>query len=399
MFSLWLSAVGNRYRLLIPHWLMLSQLILIVTLIATCVLLNRANAAASPTIVIPGNKTGILGSSERISFAAGPAPLMGSSTYVREHGIAAITQSTTGCTTTTEAIKGSSGVYGFPILDSNGNNTRSVILPSSLTIWQRTIAEGGTYPAGRTISLVTFHKGTWKITAIFNQTLDKFESDPDGTSGITPRHIYCPNLFPAIWDATQPNAFLYDPAFRFFVDATNLAPGRYYTKPIYLGSFSANSSGNNVVMIVDRINIVATNFSCTLSAPGSVELSNFNPTATILTTTHCQDDGNSLQGITVQLSMEAAGASSGISDNTRLLGVSESDKKLTIAGSWSTLAPPCGTTGSDDILFDGTPRELGTLAPGRQQTWQQPLSFRLCVEPNVAQRDYQAHALLSVVTR
>ncbi|WP_127959931.1 hypothetical protein [Serratia microhaemolytica] len=388
--------VIRRSRLSRYHWQLLSGMLLSASAIVA--------TARTLDVVVPSGRAGIVGQTDVVtSTLSGPLYDAGA---VVDFGFPAVSLFSNGCSASRHDFaiaKGYSQVYGFRLKPTDINGTAGgVLLVHGSGSWERTLSSGQ-----RMVGVVNFIQGAWQNTWNVNGKRDRLSSLSDGTFS-DQNFINCPNVVLGAGSYPFYNASATrSSSLRvvFLIDAPNggLRPGYYSINKLLHIDTSLNGKGDLSNLLVDGINVIVANYSCSLVlSRNRVELDSTQDTDVIGYRVSCSD-GTPSSNIKMipYLSLSASGSSQGLSADAKHLGVVESGNKLSVVGSWSSSPPAnCSEEGPRTIYFDGRDgQELPTVEPTQNITTEGNLAFRLCGAKEAATGDYRAYATLSVVQR
>ncbi|WP_323086188.1 reverse transcriptase domain-containing protein, partial [Providencia alcalifaciens] len=175
-----------------------------------------------------------------------------------------------------------------------------------------------------------------------------------------------------------------------------LSPGTYTIPSLYFVKCIAGSCESKGVLSPADNEFTVANYGCDVAAPGTLDLSDTDRTATMEVTANCQDMmGGNIGEAGAYVSLEP-GPGVSVTDATASgLGVPGAPG-LSIRGNWSTVPPDC--TGDQTVFFDGRygPR-IFDLLPGTGGQGGTDVAFRLC--GTAAPGLYTTRALIRIVTK
>lgn len=407
----------NKSNITLWNSLTLGKSTAWVLIVSYAIGMNSLCSAVTLSAVVPANISGYVGSTafvdSQITGILGPQNAYMAPTYSGENALSGLSKYDGFCSTKdqNDVKRGSSGSYGF-VLTNAADNTDSgaVLVPDGTTTWVRKVPTGATLTG-----TVTYTKGEWTNRWVGGTIAGYTTSSSysDGTSSFAPYKIFCPNV-PGTgslsfnqWAPTFERSSKMHVQFFIVAPTGGLSPGKYkYPDPIYHTDISGFSGGTISELIVDNIDVIVTNYSCSLSADKqSVDLTNNASVGSLNLSVQCQDKGTSTKDpITAWLSVKSSGNSASINTgNTQMLGVYNSEGLMTIRGSWSGTAPAnCNDTQTTTTMhFDGRDGiNVGTVPVKGSLTKNQPASFRLCTTGSPAAGAlYSAQVTFSVVQR
>ncbi|WP_127956784.1 hypothetical protein [Serratia microhaemolytica] len=364
--------------------------------------------AVDLSATVQGDRAGIVGSTNTVASSV-PARALHDTLFRDLYGYPAISNSTSRCMfkNLASVAMGYSGVYGIKLNIEEGDNSTwsgAVLLADGSGESVRTLKDGGLE-----IGKVAFRTGRWSVSVYDENYQYKRElsSNLDGTQ--SSGYILCPNSvgsgeLPDYFDAAAVTASS-SVNVKFLVDAPagGLKPGHYIVPPIYHGDYALQLIGDKYNQLVSNVKITVANYSCSLDMPKtSVDLDSQQQTSVLDYTVSCSDGSvSSPLPMTPYLSIDALNSSKGISSDARMLGVAESDGKLSIVGNWSGTPPSnCAEQTATTMYFDGRDAvELPTIEGQGSVEQSGRVAFRLCGVQEAKPGDYQAYAIIRVVQR